>query len=178
MWIYSLGITLRRTLQSFSSANIQRRTTTSTTTTTTTTAATAAQASNRGIGIAKVTMKAPGAMLQHCQPPSSSHPTGNNDESDSNNGAQTPPKNPNKKSSLDYVIRTMCAPNRNNRASLMYLLDVSIVIVIIVPPTMFVLFVFARFPISTTTASTCIETRCFFSFSCAHVYAIQIANLI
>lgn len=142
MWIYSLGITLRRTLQSFSTANSQRK---------------ATQALNRGggtgagagagtrtdgatllnaqndIGNTNQRTKTPGAMmLQRCQSSStmvSTHqPTGNNndkDESDSSS-AQIATKNSSKKSSLDYVIRTMCAPNRNNRASLMYLLDVSV----------------------------------------------------
>lgn len=129
MWIYSLGITLRRTLQSFSTANNQRK---------------ATQALNRGAGTAGTgatllnaqndignpnqRTKTPAAMLVRCQ--SSQQPTGNddNDASDSNNSAQIAPKNSSKKSSLDYVIRTMCAPNRNNRASLMYLLDVSIIV--------------------------------------------------
>lgn len=132
MWIYSLGITLRRTLQSFSSANNQRK---------------ATHALSRGsgggvgdgatllnaqndIGNTNQRTKAPGAMMVRCQLSTapSHHPTGNDDnrDSDSNNGAQIAPKNSSKKSSLDYVIRTMCAPNRNNRASLMYLLDVSI----------------------------------------------------
>lgn len=129
MWIYSLGITLRRTLQSFSTANNQRK---------------ATQALNRGngtgggtgatllnaqndIGNPNQRTKTPAAMLVRCQ--SSLQPTGNDDngDSDSNNSAQIAPKNSSKKSSLDYVIRTMCAPNRNNRASLMYLLDVSII---------------------------------------------------
>lgn len=129
MWIYSLGITLRRTLQSFSTANNRRK---------------ATQALNRGsdaattlnaqndIGNTNQRTKAPGAMTVRCHLAATAgalHPTANNnnDESDINNRAQIAPKNSSKKSSLDYVIRTMCAPNRNNRASLMYLLDVSII---------------------------------------------------
>lgn len=152
MWIYSLGITLRRTLQSFSTANIQRK---------------ATQALNRGsggatmlnaqndIGNTNQRTMAPGALTVRCESTAASHhSTGNNenDESDINNRAQIAPKNSSKKSSLDYVIRTMCAPNRNNRASLMYLLDVSIIITSSLPffsifCFFFSIFYFVEFPL-------------------------------
>lgn len=75
MWIYSLGITLRRTMHTFSSAASQQ------------TKAAAANAANTADSTA------------------------------------SKPKNDTR---LEHVIRAMCAPNIVYRASLMYLLDVSI----------------------------------------------------
>lgn len=74
MWIYSLGITLRRTMQTFSSTTSQHGKTSTT----------------------------------------------NALNTDTNTTSK--PKN---YTTLEHVIRAMCAPNIVYRASLMYLLDVS-----------------------------------------------------
>lgn len=133
MWIYSLGITLRRTIQSSSGGSSHRRVTSSD----------AAQPSGpKDCGApATANRRAPAAATQQRlhQRPSDGGAGGNGTRlARHNNYAEigehfsagsefaTLPRNAYRHlTSLDYVIRTMCAPNIHYRASLMYLLDVS-----------------------------------------------------
>lgn len=103
MWIYSLGITLRRTIQSLSGANNgnQPRATTA--------------------GRATALLKTTSAFARTSE-------SGNCDKEGEGLGGGNDNIRQQHKSltSLEYVIRAMCAPNIHYRASLMYLLDVSI----------------------------------------------------
>lgn len=109
MWIYSLGITLRRTIHSFSGTNTGNQVKV------TTTAATVATTTK--------TASAPLTKTTTSTIPSTFTRTDENDnEGGGNDNIRQQHKN---FTSLEHVIRTMCAPNINYRASLMYLLDVS-----------------------------------------------------
>lgn len=136
MWIYSLGVTLRRTIQSTSAnsshqhskgvhesglAMLQRQNT--------------APGTYQNDVVAQVTAhtntRQPGLTSLHHQPrqPPHQHQQSNgrvnhaaNDNDDSGMITNNVYKH---LTSLDYVVRMMCAPNLHYRASLMYLLDVS-----------------------------------------------------
>lgn len=119
MWIYSLGITLRRTIQSTSATSQQRKALQGTMhqqqTTTTTALANYENDGGRGAPV----------IAAHQQPShggnasNGHHPANDNDNEPITNNMYK------HLTSLDYVVRTMCAPNLHYRASLMYLLDVS-----------------------------------------------------
>lgn len=141
MWIYSLGITLRRTIQSTSGTSLQRKMTTG--------ANGAAvllnyQNDNGNTMTMGQRIKAPAVMtMVNHQANGILDKNGNGSENlmknhynkdkaaiavssscDTDNVCVA--KNMYKNlTSLEYVIRTMCAPNIHYRASLMYLLDVS-----------------------------------------------------
>lgn len=126
MWIYSLGVTLRRTIQS-------------------TTASSASQYRNgkydAGIamlqqqnggyendGVAQVTANKrppePITQQNHHRTAINGHV---NHLGNDNDAIPTTNNVYKHLTSLDFVIRMMCAPNLHYRASLMYLLDVSII---------------------------------------------------
>lgn len=92
MWIYSLGITLRRAVHTLSTGTNQQ--------------ATAGTTVEAYYNDASTTTTAAAATTSSVKNPSNN-------------------RNP---TSLERVIRAMCAPNIYYRASLMYLLDVSIII--------------------------------------------------
>lgn len=138
MWIYSLGITLRRTIQSVSASNSQRRNQrgtrsmakseseatavgaqpTSNNNVPAVTMATAKREANGNFGGAATDNE----NIKMIYNNSVDDGNATNCDSDSGNGSGKTFKN---LTSLEYVIRTMCEPNIHYRASLMYLLDVS-----------------------------------------------------
>lgn len=131
MWIYSLGITLRRTIQSTANNQHQRK-----------------GISESGIGlmqnqqmtignyqndvVVQATARKP---ITNTTTMTTNHQHhGHHFGQDNDTGLIT--NNAHKHlTSLDYVVRMMCAPNLHYRASLMYLLDVSYLLCIFLIPS-------------------------------------------
>lgn len=128
MWIYSLGVTLRRTIQSTLSTSSHHR-----------------NGKLGGSGIAMMQQQQNGGyendivaqVTANQRPPASvaqrnqesvaphgpvNHLTSDNDTTLTTNSVYK------HLTSLDHVVRMMCAPNLHYRASLMYLLDVSMIV--------------------------------------------------